>query len=196
MRGETTELLLSWRAGDETALARLVALLYDELHGIAAAFMARERDDHTLQPTALIHEAYMRLVDYNRMTVESKSHFLSICARVMRRILVDVARSRSSAKRGSGVSVVALDEDLAVAIERGEQLIALDDALTTLNALDARKARVVEMRFFGGMNLNETASALGISPETVTRDWRFAKSWLLRELRAATHDDAPAMGAS
>lgn len=182
MQGDVTELLAAWTNGDADALERLVPLVYSELHRIASGHMRRERADHNLQATALIHEAYLKLVNYNHMNFENRAHFFAVCAQLMRRILIDLARSRSSSKRGSGFVPVALDESVFLADARGKEFIALDEALEALNKLDGRKSRVVEMRFFGGMTNEEAAAVLGVSKDTVMRDWQFAKSWLRQEL--------------
>jgi RNA polymerase sigma factor (TIGR02999 family) len=180
--GDVTDLLSAWTNGDAEALQRLVPLVYSELHRIATGHMRRERADHNLQATALIHEAYLKLVNCNRMTFESRAHFFAVCAQLMRRILIDIARSHSSGKRGSGFVPVALDETVSLADVRGKELISLDDALQALAKLDDRKSRVVEMRFFGGMTNEEAAAVLGVSQDTVMRDWQFARSWLRQEL--------------
>jgi RNA polymerase sigma factor (TIGR02999 family) len=179
---EVTQLLLEWNAGDENALKKLVPLVYGELHRLAQHQMRRERPDHTLQATALINEAYLHLVDIRNVHWENRAHFFALCARLMRRILVDLARSRHSAKRGTGEQPLTLDQSLAMSPEQSPDLVAIDDALTALAAIDARKAQVVELRFFGGLTVEETAELLKVSPETVRRDWRLAKVWLLREL--------------
>jgi RNA polymerase sigma factor (TIGR02999 family) len=180
---QVTGLLISWSNGDEAALAKLVPLVHDELHRLASRQMHREREGHVLQTTALVNEAYTRLVDLSRVRWRDRAHFFAMAARVMRRILVDYARSRNYLKRGGGVRLVSLDEATQAAVERGADLVALDDALNALAAFDQRKSRVVEMRFFGGLTVEETAEALGVSVDTVMRDWRIAKAWLLRELQ-------------
>ncbi len=177
-----TDILLAWRAGDEAALATLTSLVYDELHRLARHYMARERPGHTLQATALVNEAYVKLVDTSRVRWQNRAHFVAVAAQTMRRILVDVARKRQVQKRGGGASHVTLHEGLIVGGEPGSDLVALDDALDGLAKLDPRKSRVVELRFFGGLNLEETAEALGVSTDTVGRDWSAARAWLLREL--------------
>ena len=177
-----TGLLIAWRKGDQDALERLVPLVHEELHRIARGCMRGERPGHSLQATALVNEAYLRLVGAQRVGWQNRVHFLAVSARLMRRILVDFARSKRYQKRGGGAQRVTLDEALIVQ-EPGQDLIALDDALATLAKVDERKARVVEMRFFGGLSVEETAAALEVSPDTVMRDWRLAKAWLLRELR-------------
>jgi RNA polymerase sigma factor (TIGR02999 family) len=184
---DVTSLLVAWSAGDESALAALVPRVYDELHRIARSHMRAERPGRTLQTTALVHEAYLRLVDVRRIRWESRAHFLSVAAAAMRRILVDAARRRGAAKRGGGRAPVPLDDVALPSSDRGASLVALDDALTSLSAIDPRKGRVVELRYFGGLTVAETAAVLRISPETVQRDWRVARAWLLRALTG----DAP-----
>ena len=179
---QITQLLQGWRAGDQSALEKLVPLVYRDLHRLAQRYMADERTGHTLQATALVNEAYMRLVDSAHMNWECRSHFLAVCAQVMRRILVDWARSRGAQKRAGDGAPIQLQEALAVVDRPGTDLVAVDDALTALAAVDQRKAQVVELRFFGGLNVAETAEVLKVSEETVHRDWRLAKSWLRREL--------------
>ncbi len=181
--GDVTNLLLSWGQGDETALQRLVPLVHDELHRLAGRQMRGERQGHVLQTTGLVNEAYVRLIDLSRVQWQDRAHFFSMASRVMRRILVDYARSRNSLKRSGGVRRVSLDEAAEVSGERRVDLVALDDALAALAVVDQRKGHVVEMRFFGGLSVEETAAALHVSVETVTRDWRLAKAWLRRELR-------------
>ena len=187
-RADITQLLQAWNQGDQGAIEKLVPLVYDELHRLAQRYMADERPEHTLQTTELVNEAYMRLVDSAHANWESRAHFFGVCAQVMRRILVDWARSRHAQKRGGGVRALDFQEALAaealaIAKQPGTDLVAIDDALKSLTAVDARKGQVVEMRFFGGLSVKETAQVLKISPETVQRDWKLAKSWLRRELR-------------
>jgi len=179
---EVTALLLKWGAGDEAALDRLMPLVERELHVIARRCMASERPGHSLQATALVNEAYLRLVDVQRVKWKDRLHFLAVGARLMRRILVDHARARGYQKRGGAAARVTFDEALVVAAAPDQALVALDDALEALAKLDNRKARVIELRFFGGLSVDETASALNVSAETVMRDWRLAKAWLLREM--------------
>jgi len=179
---ELTRLLKAWSDGDATAPGKVIPLVYEELHRVARCYMAHEAPDHTLQATALVHEAYVRLVDTAQANFENRAHFFAVCAQVMRRILVDWARARQAQKRGGETPPLQLDEPLVVGEEPGADLVALDDALKTLSAQDARKGQVVELRFFGGLSVEETAAALKISPETVKRDWKFAKSWLRHEL--------------
>jgi RNA polymerase sigma factor (TIGR02999 family) len=179
---QITQLLQSWSQGDAGAIEKLVPLVYDELHRLAQRYMADERPGHTLQTTALVNEAYLRLVYSQHSNWEGRTHFFGVCAQVMRRILVDWARSRQALKRGGDVPALDLDEALAAAKQPGTDLVAMDDALQALTAVDPRKGRVVELRFFGGLSVKETAEILKMSPETVQRDWKFAKSWLRREL--------------
>jgi RNA polymerase sigma factor (TIGR02999 family) len=179
---DITALLLSWGRGDEAALQQLIPLVHRELHQIARRCLKGERPGHTLQPTALVNEAYLRLIDVRRVSWKNRTHFLAMSARLMRRVLVDFARSRQYQKRGGGVMNVSLDEAHGVSTERGQDLVALDEALTTLSAIDERKARVIEMRFFGGLTAEETAAVLDVSRETVLRDWRLARAWLMQEL--------------
>lgn len=181
---EVTQLLLAWNEGDESALEKLVPLVYEELRRLAKRRMRLERPDHTLQTTALINEAYLRLVDVRNVRWQNRAHFFALCAGLMRRILVDYARTRHYAKRGGGAQPVSLDQPLPVAPERSPDLVAVDDALHALAEVDARKAQVVELRFFGGLTADETAEVLKVSPETVRRDWKLAKVWLLRKLSA------------
>ena len=179
---EVTQLLLAWSAGDRGALDRLVPLVYAELHRLAKSYMRKERAGQTLQTTALIHEAYLRLIDANQVQWQNRAHFFGVAARVMRQILVAMARERGYQKRGGGAHRVSLDEAMVVNDERDEDLVALDEALSALADVDARKAQVVELRFFGGLTEKETAEALNVSIDTVTRDWRLARSWLHRKL--------------
>ena len=177
-----TELLLAWGRGETRAFDELVPLVHDELRRLAKQYMARERPDHTLQPSALVNEAYVRLIELKRIRWQNRAHFFAMSARVMRRILVDCARARRNEKRGGGAPKVSFDEALIISKGRGQDLLALDDALVALEAVHPRKGSVVDLRFFGGLSLEETAEALHVSIDTVKRDWRFAKLWLLREL--------------
>jgi RNA polymerase sigma-70 factor, ECF subfamily len=179
---EITHLLRAWSDGQQDAPERLLPLVYEELRRLARSYMVRERPDHTLQTTALVHEAYLRLVDVTAMSFQNRAHFFGMCALLMRRILVDSARSRASFKRGGDWRPVQLEEALVVSPESEIDLVALDDALKGLEAVDPRKSRVVELRFFGGLSVEETAAVLQVSVETVMRDWKLAKSWLRREL--------------
>jgi RNA polymerase sigma factor (TIGR02999 family) len=180
---DLTRLLQAWRRGDSAALDKLVPLVYEELHRLAHCYMAREWANSTLQTTALIHEAYLRLVDANEIEWRNRVHFFAISANVMRRVLVEFARSRGSQKRGGGVRKISLEETAILPAQPDEDLLALDTALTALATIDPRKAKVVELRFFGGFTEQETAEALGISSDTVLRDWKSAKLWLYRDLR-------------
>ena len=182
MSQEITQLLLAWNQGDELALDRLMPLVHDELHRLAHRYMAGERPGHALQTTALVNEAYLRLIDSSRVRWQNRAHFFAVSAQLMRRILVDVARARQKLKRGGDLVHVSLDDAMAISSEPGADLIALDEALTTLAAFDERKSKVVELRFFGGLTVEETAEVLKVSPMTVMRDWGLAKVWLLREL--------------
>lgn len=178
---DVTRLLVDLQRGADGAADQLVPLVYDELHKLAVHYMRAERGDHTLQPTALVHEAYIRLVDQRNASWQNRSHFFGIAAQAMRRILVDHARRKRAGKREGG-DRVTLDESVAEAPQRSVDLIALDDALNKLAALDPRQARVVELRFFGGLDIEQTAESLGISPATVKRDWTFARAFLQREM--------------
>jgi RNA polymerase sigma-70 factor, ECF subfamily len=178
---DVTRLLLAWAAGDSAALCALTPLIYDELHRIAARYMRSERENRTLQPTALVNEAWLRLVDVKNVQWQNRAHFFALCAQIMRRILVDFARSRSFGKRGGGMRPVELDIALPEC-KNTSDLVLIDDALQALSHIDPRKSKVVELRFFGGLSVEETAEALQVSTDTVLRDWKFAKSWLLREL--------------
>lgn len=181
-----TELLLAWSEGDREALEALTPLVYQELKKIAEGYLRRERADHTLQPTALAHEAYIKLIDQQHVQWRNRAHFYGIAAQAMRRILVDHARARLAGKRGSGGAVVSLDEAVDVSDERASQLVALDEALKTLAELDPQNCRVVELKYFGGMTLEETAEVLGISRATVIREWKMAKAWLYGELNRSS----------
>lgn len=186
---DVTRLLRAWGGGDEQALEQLMPLVYRELHRLAHRYMAREPMGQTLQTTALVNEVYLRLIDVKKIDWQDRAHFYALCARLMRRILVDFARSRSYQKRGAGVAHLQLDEAMAMSTMIGSEIVALDDALRRLAALDPRKSQVIELRFFGGLTVEETAAALKISPETVMRDWRLARSWLIRELNPeAAHE--------
>jgi RNA polymerase sigma factor (TIGR02999 family) len=184
-----TGLLLAWGEGDEAALEQLMPLVHGELRRLARRHMGHERPGHTLQATALVNEAYLRLIDVRKIQWQNRAHFFSMSARLMRRILVDLARSKHYQKRGGGAQKVTFDEALAVSSERGEDLVALDDALVALAAVDPRKSQVVEMRFFGGLSVEESAEALHVSVDTVMRDWKLAKVWLLRELKGQSADE-------
>lgn len=177
-----TTLLLAWSAGDQTAFDQLVPVLYAELKRIAKRYMARERHGHTLQPTALVNEAFLRLVDVRGVQWQDRAHFFALAAQMMRRILVNYALARGAGKRGGARHQVTLDEAMIVSPERDSQLVELDAALQSLAKVDARKAQVVELRFFAGLSVEETAVVLKVSPQNVLRDWKLSKTWLAREL--------------
>jgi RNA polymerase sigma factor (TIGR02999 family) len=179
---QITDLLLAWNQGDDSALHELMPRVHDELRRLARHYMSGERAGHPLDTTALVNEAYLRLVDSSRVRWQNRAHFFAVSAQLMRRILVDVARARHKLKRGADAAHVSLDEALTVSHEPSPALIALDDALQALAAMDPRKSRVVELRFFGGLSVEETAEILDVSPITVMRDWNMAKTWLLSEL--------------
>ena len=181
---DISTLLRAWTEGDQSALERLTPVVYNELHRLARRYMKQERPGHSLQTTALVNEAYMRLVDYERMQWQNRAHFFAVSSQLMRRILVEHAR-RHNLKRGGGVQHVSLDDVSVVGGNRSADLVALDDAMNALAGIDARKVQVVEMRFFGGLSVEETAEVLKISPVTVRRDWSIAKAWLYRELTGA-----------
>jgi RNA polymerase sigma factor (TIGR02999 family) len=186
---EVTGLLLAWSEGEQVALEKLIPLVYAELRRVAHRYMARERPGHSLQTTGLVNEVYLRLIDVKRVRWQDRIHFLAVAAQLMRRILVDFARSRQYQKRGGGARKVSFDEGLAVSKGEEQDIVALDDALKALAAHAPRKSQVVELRFFGGLSVEETAEVLKVSPETVLRDWRLAKVWLKRELsKAGTYD--------
>jgi RNA polymerase sigma factor (TIGR02999 family) len=178
-----TELLRAWSQGDDSALDRLMPLVYKELHRLARHYMRQERPDHTLQATSLVNEAYLRLIDVNRVEWQNRAHFLALAAQMMRRILVESARNRRRQKRGGGAVHVNLDDVQELPDSKEHDLVALSDALSALATFDARMGQVVELRFFGGLTVEETAEVLNVSPETVMRDWKTAKAWLLREIR-------------
>jgi RNA polymerase sigma-70 factor, ECF subfamily len=185
---DVTRLLEAVRAGEQGALDRLLPLVYDELHRIAARYARRERTGHTLQPTALVNEAYLRLADHADKAWQNRAHFLAVAAQTMRHILVDYARARQAGKRGGALARVTLEEAVAAAPERDVDLLALDDALARLSSLDPQLARLVELRYFGGLTIRETAEVLNVSPKTVEREWDSAKLWLRREISG---DDPP-----
>jgi RNA polymerase sigma factor (TIGR02999 family) len=187
---EVTQLLQAWSVGDEQALGKLIPLVHKELHRLARRYMAGESPGHTLQTTALVNEAYLRLVDVNKVSWRNRAHFFGVSAQLMRRILVDLARSRHSLKRGGDANTLSLEEALIVSPERGADVVALDDTLKVLASIDPRRSRVVELRFFGGLSVEETAEVLKVSPETVMHDWKLAKAWLLRELSVDEAHDA------
>ena len=177
-----TGLLQAWQAGDEHAFTRLLDLVYQDLRRAAHRYMINERLSHTLQTTALINEAYLRLVDLHRINFRDRAHFLALCARLMRRILIDAAREHKAKKRGAGEAAISLETAPELAAAHHPDLLAIDDALQTLAAIDGRKAKVVELRFYGGLTEEETAAALNISVDTVARDWKFSRAWLRKEL--------------
>ena len=182
-RPDVTALLVAWRQGDDRALSQLIPVVHGELRRIARRCLAGERPGHSLQATALVNEAYLRLIETRRVSWQDREHFLAMAARQMRRVLIDVARAKQYQKRGGGAARVTFDEELPMTSEPGRDLVALDDALTALAGVDERKARGVELRFFGGLTADEIASVLQVSSDTVLRDWTFSKAWLLRELR-------------
>jgi RNA polymerase sigma factor (TIGR02999 family) len=179
---EITRLLVAWGDGDQSALDKLVPLVQSELHRLAHHYMGRERPGHTLQTSALVNEAYIRLIDWKNVRWQNRAHFFGVSAQLMRRILVDFARERHYLKRGGGALQVSMSEAAAFAMDKEADLVALDEALVELSEMDRRKAQVVELRFFGGLSVKEVAEVLKISEETVMRDWRLAKVWLLRQL--------------
>jgi RNA polymerase sigma factor (TIGR02999 family) len=183
---EITQLLVAWSEGDESALDRLAPLIDSELHRLAHRYMSRERPGHLLQTSALVNEAYVRLIDWKNVRWQNRAHFFGVAAQMMRRILVDFARDKQYLKRGGGTLQVSLGKAASFVMQRGTDLVALDEALTALAQIDPRKVRVVEMRFFAGLSVEEIADVLNVSKETVMRDWRLAKVWLLRELAGET----------
>ncbi|HVO60995.1 MAG TPA: sigma-70 family RNA polymerase sigma factor [Terriglobales bacterium] len=185
---DVSQLLQAWRDGDRSALDKLAPIVYDELRRLAAHYMQQEHPGHSLQATALVNEAYLRLVDYKRMRWENRAHFFAVSAQLMRRILVDHARRRNL-KRGAGIQHVELEETAVVGGSRDEDLVALDDAMQALARMDPRKAQVVELRFFGGLSVEESAEVLKVSPVTVMRDWSTARAWLYREMTSGTRDE-------
>lgn len=191
---QITQLLLSWRQGDQAALEKLVPVVYQELRRRARRYMAGQRPGHTLQTTALVNEAYLRLIDCQQVNWKDRAHFFAVSAQLMRRVLVDFARSRQYQKRGGGAQKVSFDEALVVSPERGQDLVALDDALQALAGTYPRQCQVVELRFFGGLSVEETAQVLQVSSVTVLRDWQLAKVWLARELRKGGRSDNKTAG--
>jgi RNA polymerase sigma factor (TIGR02999 family) len=187
---DVTGLLQAWGRGDEEALQKLVPLVYEQLRAAARRYMLRERQGHTLQTTALIHETYLRLVDVRRINWQNRAHFFAICAQLMRRILIDFARKRGYKKRGGAATQVDFSESLEVTAQPDANLLALDEALNRLALLDPRKSRVVELRFFGGLSVKDTAEVMKVSADTVMRDWKLAKVWLLRDLRGGVRRGA------
>lgn len=182
-KNRLTDLLQRWKSGDEEALERLTPLVYDQLHRMAHQYIRRERHGHTLQTSALINEAYLRLVDYREVDWQNRAHFFAVSAVVMRRVLVDYARQRTSGKRGGANFQISLTDTLAFSSVRAAELIALDEAMDSLNQLYPRRSKVVELRYFAGLNNEEAAAVLKVSEATIERDWRFAKAWLYRELK-------------
>jgi RNA polymerase sigma factor (TIGR02999 family) len=180
--GELTLLLSQWRAGDQAAFDRLLPVVYAELRRLASSYMRGERPDHLLQTTALVHEAYLRLVDHPEASYETRNHFFAVAAQVMRHVLVDYARARCRAKRGGGTSALPLEDVAVISDERAEEVIAVDSALEGLMAFDLRKGRIFELRHFGGLSVDEAAQVLKVSPATIARDWRMAKAWLRRAI--------------
>ena len=183
---EVTQLLVAWSNGDRAARDEIMPLVYDELRRLAHRYMDRERRDHTLQTSALVNEAYLRLIDQKDVHWQNRAHFFGIAAQMMRRILVDYARKRGFAKRGGDDKPVSLEEAMIVSPERAANVVALDDALEILGGIDPRKSQIVELRFFGGLSVEETAEVLSVSPATVSRDWTLAKAWLRREMTATS----------
>ena len=179
---EVTQLLVDWSNGNQAALDKLMPLVYEELHRLAHRYMNQERPGHTLQTSALVNEAFVKLVDQKDVHWQNRSHFFGIAAQLMRRVLVDYARSRHYAKRGGDARQVSLDEALTVSPERATEVVALDDALKRLALIDERKSQIVEFRFFGGLSIEETAEVLKVSPGTIMRDWTLAKAWLRKEM--------------
>ena|SRR5215831_16393096 len=182
---DVSQLLVAWSRGDQGARDRLMSVVYQELHRLAHHYMKREAPGHTLQTSALVNEAFLRLVDQRGVQWQNRAQFFGLAAQMMRRILVDYARSRDSAKRGKGVREISLDGALTVSDERSAEIVALDEALDRLRAFDQRKSQIVELRFFGGLSIQETAEVLSVSAGTVTRDWTLAKAWLRREMQIA-----------
>lgn len=191
---DVTLLLSALTRGDDGAASKLMPVVYDELRRLAGSYMRRERSDHTLQATALVHEAYLKLVEQHSVDWQSRAHFFGIAAQLMRRILIDHARGHSRDKRGGEHQKVSLDEAFVFAEQRADELIAVDDSLNRLAKIDPRQARVVELRFFGGLSVEEAAEVLGVSPKTVKRDWSVAKAWLYADLKERYGIDAAAMG--
>jgi RNA polymerase sigma-70 factor, ECF subfamily len=182
---EVTQLLVAWGDGDQSALDKLMPLVYDELHRMAHRYMAQERAEHTLQTSALVNEAYVRLIDQKNVRWQNRAQFFGIAATSMRRILVGYARRRKRAKRGDGAIQISLDEAAILSNERASEMVAIDEALESLAAVDPRKSQIVELRFFGGLSIDETAEVLHVSPGTVMRDWTLAKAWLRQEISGA-----------
>ncbi|MEW6738239.1 MAG: sigma-70 family RNA polymerase sigma factor [Acidobacteriota bacterium] len=190
MPTDVTDMLIKWSNGDQSVHADLMTVIYDELRKRAKQYLARERPGNTLQATALVHEVYLRLIKQNQVRWQNRAHFFGVAAQMMRRILVDHARSRQAEKRGGDGYRLSIDEALEIPKQQDVQLIALDDALITLTQLDPRQSQIVELRFFGGLSVEETAEVLNISPVTVTREWRLAKMWLYRQLNRAEAEES------
>lgn len=182
-----TQLLVAWGSGDQAALDQLMPLVYDELHQIAHRYLRRERAEHTLQTTALVNEAYLKLAGEKNKDWQNRAHFFAVAANMMRHLLVDYARTRNRARRGGAAQQVPLDDALIVAPERATELLVLDDALTSLEQFDARKSRIAELRYFGGLSVEETAAVLHVSPTTILREWRLTKAWLHQEMSRGNH---------
>jgi RNA polymerase sigma factor (TIGR02999 family) len=195
-QADVTRLLVNWTNGDKKALEALMPMVYGELHRLARRYLRRERSDHTLQSTALVHEAYLRLVDQKGVQWQNRAHFFAVAAQMIRRILVDHARTHNAEKRGGGACMLALDEAIAVPQRRDLNLVALDEAINGLAAIDPQQGRIVELRFFGGLSIEETAEVLSISPATVKRDWAVAKAWLYRDLSGREPLESAAGGVS
>ena len=187
---EVSQLLLAWSEGDEQALEKLTPLVYRELHKLAARYMRRESPGHTLQTSALVNEAYLKLVDQKRVRWQNRAHFFGVASQLMRRILVDHARTHARVKRGGDASIVPLDEVAIISQERAAELLALDEALTALAEFDPNKSHIVEMKFFGGLSNEEAAAVLGVSTRTIEREWRKAKAWLYRAVSTGQYDEA------
>jgi RNA polymerase sigma-70 factor, ECF subfamily len=186
---QITERLIAWNSGDATAADEVMRAVYQELHRMAGRYLRLERVGHTLQPTALVHEAYLRLVDQTRVSWQNRAHFFGVASQMMRRILVDYARTKGREKRGGEHTRVSLEEVMCVTEGKGDDLVALDASLERLATIDPRKARVVELRFFGGLSVEETGEVLGVSPQTVMRDWKLAKAWLFNEIKSEFSDE-------
>ncbi len=187
---QITERLIAWNSGDPEALDDVIRAVYQELRRMADRYLRLESPGHTLQPTALVHEAYLRLIDQTQVTWQNRAHFFGVAAQMMRRILVDHARTKKREKRGGPARKLSLDEVMNLSKERAADLVLLDDALEALNTIDPRKSRVVELRFFGGLSVEEAAEALDVSPQTVMRDWKLAKAWLYQEIKREARDEA------
>ena len=187
---DVTQLLNRLSSGDQNALSELIPVVYDELHRLAAFHLQRERPEHTLQTTALVHEAYVRLVDQKEVQWKNRGHFFAVAAQAMRRVLVDYARRHQALKRGSSLPKISLDEAIAISHEDMHHVLLLDELLTRLSTIDPAESRIVELRFFGGLTVEETAEAMGISPATVKREWSVARAWLLREINERSKQDS------